>query len=120
MKVAGFALLSIAIVATLLLVASADGYYSQRGFVWNLSNAKVFRTTEQARCPDPKTESTSDPFRAFVPIGCPRTTSEWERGPAPTYAREASFVSLGTVLAGTTALGLVGVGMFSFGGRKRE
>ena len=85
LRVIGFTLLGVAIVATILAFSTAKQYTPQRPLAYNLQNAYVFRTYSP-------------------PLEDDRFPRIDRRG-----------VKLGTALAGTATIGLVGVGLMIFG-----
>jgi len=106
-RVLGFSLVSVAIIATFLAFTLSD-YTARAGFAWNLQNAYVLRET--APCPPPQ-----GGLDWSVPKGCPWTLAAYQAPGRARFGLVRDGVRLGYVLAGTSVVALVGIGLLVFG-----
>lgn len=124
MRVAGFALVAVALVVAVLAFSRLERYNPARGLAWNLANAEVIVTMERVPCP-PLTERQrtwagvgNPPHSPNQPRDCGFTRVstfpvEWVQS-REFYTVPNHRVSLGVALTGLVAVGLVGVGMMVF------
>ena len=105
----GFVLVAVAIVGAFIAFTLSD-YTASAGFTWNLQNAYILR--ERVRCPHPSEVNAAN-FALWHP-DCPAFLEGYQKLGSP-YLVTRPGVRFGYVMAGTTAVGLAGVGLLVFG-----
>lgn len=130
MRVLGYLLFTVSLVAAVLVFTYVEGYDADRGMRWNLANAYLLPQYEDAvetlTCPGP-IEGTAPLFSREprmpddVPEGCPATYAAWSEAVNPTYVQvtevKVSSWSLGSVIAALVGTGAIGLGLLVYARR---